>query len=263
KAEELYKQANDLYNAGKYTEAAEMYQKALDEVEASKKQVPVCKLSVKDKQPQAQQAQVQQEPEIPKVPVVKEYSICEQDVLYVYVWQNDDLSQEVIVRPDGRISFPLIGDCQARGLTVPQLTLEITEKLKEYIKFPQVTVSVRRLGGQRVFVLGQVKTPGIYYLAGDRSVIEALSYAGWVTNDSLSSTVIVIKDALTDHPKPFRVSVNKILEGKTKGQDMLLDAGDVVFVPKKQIADINYVVSTILDPIAKGAYTAQSLDYFF
>ena len=292
KAEELYKKATELYNLGKYSEAMQLYKQALDEVEGAKKQLPKCKLLLK-KQDESnaavvkQAAQKKDEPQLQKqqgqvllvdqkggsprnmqdqaiVPSKSsEYIICEQDVLFVYVWQNDDLSQEVLVRPDGRISFPLIGDVQAKNLTIPQLSLQITEKLKEYIKYPQVTVSIRKISGQRVFVLGQVRLPGIYFLGGDRSVMEALSYAGWVIQDSLSSSVVVIKGALTAHPRAFRISLNEILRGKAHQKVMILEAGDIVYVPKKPIADMNYLVSTILDPIAKGSYTAQSLMWFF
>lgn len=105
-------------------------------------------------------------------------------MLHISVWENPDLEQDVIVRPDGKISFPLIDEVQAEGLTISELDKVMTEKLKEYIRYPDVSISLKKMAGERIIVLGEVKSPGVYTLSGRKTVLEAVALAGGFTKDA-------------------------------------------------------------------------------
>jgi len=191
------------------------------------------------------------------------YIIGAEDILYISVWQNDDLNQEVLVRPDGRISFPLIDEVEAEGLTIPQVDNQITEKLKEYIKYPQVSISIRRLGGKKVIVLGEVRYPGVYQVTGTESVLEAIAMAQGLTYDSLASSTVVIKGTFTDNPRVIRASLNMAVRG-VMSQNILLESGDIVFVPKKPISDLNWLATElagIMSPITGQWTVIKPLTY--
>ena len=252
KAKEHYDLGNKYYQQGKYKEAQEQYQKALTFTkEAGPKVCPVVQqkaaVQVASK---ADKAATQSTPK-------GEYLIGPDDVLFISVWQNDDLSQEVTVRPDGKISFPLIGDIQASGLTVPQLDESITENIKEYIKYPEISVTIRRLGGRKIIVLGQVKYPGVYQVSGAKTLLEAIALAGGFTDDSLAGTTVVVKGVYSGNPKAIRVSANRALNGIMSANPSL-DSEDVVFVPKKPIADMNYLITQITSAVQGSQTTSQT-----
>lgn len=179
-----------------------------------------------------------------------EYTIGVEDILGIFVWQNPDLSQDVTVRPDGRISFPLVEDMEVEGLTIPQLDKMLTEKLRTYIRYPEVSISIRRLGGKRVIVLGEVQYAGVYQVTGTESVLEAIAMAQGFKDSSLASSVVVIKGMFTGNPRLIRASANMAIRG-IPSQNILLESGDVIFVPKKPISDINWLMNEISGPIAQ------------
>jgi polysaccharide export outer membrane protein len=185
-----------------------------------------------------------------------EYAIGEGDALRITVWQNDDLNQEVVVGPDGNISFPLIGEVQVLGLTITQVDKEITERLKNYIKLPEVSISVKKVVGSKVIVLGQVAYPGVYGVSGRKTILEAIALAGGFTNDAVVSSVILVRGGLED-PQGKRIDLNKSLRGVNPHGNVALESEDIIFVPKKFISDINYFLNTALGPMVQGAYTTQ------
>jgi polysaccharide export outer membrane protein len=188
------------------------------------------------------------------------YRIGEGDTLRISVWQNDDLTQDVIVRPDGAISFPLIGDVPALGLTFEQLKVSLTEHLGEFIKSPVISITLKRLGESKVIVLGQVGYPGVYAVSGKRTVLEAIALAGGFTNDAVVSSVVLIRGGL-EKPQGKRLSLNKALSGKGNSSNVFLQSEDIIFVPKKFISDINYLVNTILGPLVEGAFNVETSRY--
>ncbi len=190
------------------------------------------------------------------------YLIDEGDVLQLSVWQNPDLEQEVIVRPDGKISCALIGDVDASGLTIPELDGAITERLKEYIRSPEVSLSLKKFSGKKVIVLGEVKEPGIYSVTGAKTILEAIGLAGGLTQDSVASSVIVISGGLSN-PKPRRINLTKALHKGDMSNNPPLQAEDIIFVPKKFIADINYILMQVLEPLTKGALNVKELERIF
>ena len=192
-----------------------------------------------------------------KSPTTYEYTISEGDVLYIYIWQEETLSQEVIVRPDRKISFPLAGDIPAAGLTFPQLKQELTKRLKDYIKYPEVSISLKKLGGKKIIVLGEVKTPGVYSVTGKKTMLEALALAGGVTEDAVLSSTILIRGGL-QNPKGRRLNLARAINKADMSQNVVLQPEDIVYVPKKFIANVNYILTQILGPISQGVSIAHT-----
>jgi len=158
------------------------------------------------------------------------YVIGDQDVLDVSVWKEPEVSRVVPVRPDGKISLPLLNDVQAAGLTPTQLAAEITESLKKYVTSPQVTVIVTTINSQRVYILGEVTRPGAFPLLPGMSVLQALSSAGGFTQFAKVKNIFVrrVEDG-RESKYPF--NYKDVINGKRPEQDILLKAGDTIVVP--------------------------------
>ncbi len=251
---EHYQRGNFLYEQGNYQEAEKEFQKALELLNQTKQ---VVTKPTKEAQPKvAQPAEVKPESK----PKSGEYIIGEEDVLHISVWQNPDLDQDAIVRPDGRISFPLIGDIQATGLTIPELDQQISEKLKDYIKYPEVSISITKIGGKKVIVLGEVIDPGVYSVTGAKTIMEAIGLASGFTRDAVPSSTVLIRGGFSQ-PQAQRINLSKAIAGDVS-QNVTLQAEDIVFVPKKFIADINYFLKQILEPLQSGSKIDAEMLYW-
>ena len=158
------------------------------------------------------------------------YLIGPEDELIVTVWRAPDISRTVPVRPDGKISLPLLNDVQASGLTPMQLSSEITSRLSKFISAPQVTVIVTKVNTQRVFVIGEVGRPGAYPLVPGMSVLEAISSAGGLTPFAKQTKISILR---MENGKPNRLPVNykEVLSGRRPEQNVSLKPGDTVVVP--------------------------------
>lgn len=188
-----------------------------------------------------------------------EYIISDGDTLDISVWEWPTLKSEVIVRPDGKISFPLIGDVPASGLTLTQLDQVITERLSEFIRSPEVLVVFKNAGGKKIIVLGEVLTPGAYKVTGRKyTVMEAIALAGGYTDDAVLRSVIVIRGG-TKNPKPISLNLAKTLKKADLTQDITLESEDIVYVPKTVIANVNYFVSQFTAPINQSIYTKKQI----
>jgi polysaccharide biosynthesis/export protein len=185
------------------------------------------------------------------------YMIDEGDKLFIRVWENEDLTQEAIVRPDGKISFPLIDEVKAQGLTISELDKEMTDKLKEFIRFPDVSISLMEIGGSKIIVLGEVQEPGVYNVSGNKTILEAIAMAQGFTADSIASSVVLVEGGLAN-PRGRRLDLNRALHNPQSRENVVLKSNDIVFVPKKFIADVNYVIRQILQPFSSGAREAQT-----
>jgi polysaccharide biosynthesis/export protein len=158
------------------------------------------------------------------------YVIGAQDVLDVSVWKEPDVSRVVPVRPDGKISLPLLNDVQAAGLTPSQLAAQITDSLKKYVTTPQVTVIVTTINSQRVYILGEVTRPGAYPILPGMSVLQALSSAGGFTQYARVKSIFVRRFENGKEVKyPF--NYKDVINGKKPEQEILLKAGDTIVVP--------------------------------
>ena len=159
-----------------------------------------------------------------------EYQVQAGDMLTVTVWKEQDLTGDVLVRPDGGISFPLVGDLVAHGKTVNELRKEITDRLSRYIPSPVVTVAVKQIGGNHIYVVGKVQRPGEYPMVRPVDVMQALSLAGGTTPyAALNSIVILHRENGEEQAFHFRYS--DVAHGRELSQNILLHSGDTVVVP--------------------------------
>jgi polysaccharide export outer membrane protein len=158
------------------------------------------------------------------------YLIGAQDVLDVNVWKETELTKTVPVRPDGKISLPLLNDVQAAGLTPTQLSQSITEKLKKYIAEPQVTVIVTVMNSQRVYLIGQVARPGAYPLLPGMTMLQAISSAGGLAQFASSKKIFLTRTE-DGKSKKYPFNYKDVMEGRAPDQDLPLKAGDTIVVP--------------------------------
>lgn len=158
------------------------------------------------------------------------YIIGAQDVLDVNVWKEAELTRTVPVRPDGKISLPLLNDVQAAGLTPQQLASEITASLKKFVTNPQVTVIVSQINSQRVYILGETVRPGAYPLLPGMTVLQALSSAGGFTMFASMKKIYVLRQEGGKQEK-FPFNYKDVIDGKRAEQNIVLKAGDQIVVP--------------------------------
>ena len=158
------------------------------------------------------------------------YVIGPEDVLDINVWKEPDVSRVVPVRPDGRISLPLINDVVAAGTTPQQLAHNVTDKLRQFINGPQVTVIVTQINSQRVFVVGEVLRAGAFPLIPGMTVLQALSSAGGFTTFADVKKIHVMRLRDGKHIElPF--NYRDVLKGDNPDQNIKLEPGDTVVVP--------------------------------
>ena len=158
------------------------------------------------------------------------YAIKPGDGLEISVWKEPDLQGPVLVTPDGAFSFPLVGQVDARGKTVTELQQIITERLSKFISDPVVTVAIREIRGNKVYVIGQVNRPGEFIVNPRVDVMQALSMAGGTTAfASLDDIRILRRDGAKQASLEF--DYNAVARGKALEQNIELRAGDIVVVP--------------------------------
>ncbi len=159
-----------------------------------------------------------------------EYRIGPEDVLHISVWKDEDLDRQVLVRPDGGISFPLVGDIQVSGRTPLEVQDEIRNRLARYVPDAEVTVSVEKISGYTIFVLGEVNEPGQHTLGRYVDVVQALTLAGGTTPYAAESKIRVLRRQ-DGREVVYRVNFNDIKRGRNLNQNIILQSGDVVVVP--------------------------------
>jgi polysaccharide biosynthesis/export protein len=170
--------------------------------------------------------------DVAKMPATADpnYLIGSEDVLDVSVWKEPDFTRTVPVRPDGKISLPLLNDVQAAGLTPPQLAAEITTSLNKFVTNPQVTVIVTRINSQRFYLLGEVARPGAYPLTPGLTLLQALSHAGGFTPYANSKKIYLLREENGAQKKlPF--NYKEVIAGKRPEQNIVLKTGDTIVIP--------------------------------
>ncbi len=158
------------------------------------------------------------------------YHISPEDVLQISVWREDDMSREVVVRPDGGISFPLAGDLKAAGKTPQQLETNITERLVKYIPDAVVTVSVTQVQGLRIYVTGKVRSPGQFRVGRYIDVLQALTLAGGLTPFANQSDIHIMRRN-NNRIEVIPFNYGQVEKGKSLEQNIILQTDDVVVVP--------------------------------
>lgn len=156
-----------------------------------------------------------------------EYVLGPGDVIQVVVWRNEHLSKTLPVRPDGKISLPLVDDVQAAGMTPSQLKTTISKGLRQFIENPIVTVIVSEVNNFKVSVLGEVKKPGVYLLKGKTTVLEAISMAEGFTEFATTNNILLMKKTKGQR---LRFDYRAYVSGENMEQNVYLEPGDTIIV---------------------------------
>lgn len=168
-------------------------------------------------------------------PVSTEFLLGPEDVLEVTVWRNQDLSRTVVVRPDGKISLPLIGDVQASGLNSSQVAAKIAARLTEFKENPNVSVSLKEVNSYFIYVLGEVLKPGKYPLKSYATVLQGVSLAGGFTPFASKNRMQVIRTQTSAGGKENQIRIpvpyNELVSGKGEIENFILKSGDTIVVP--------------------------------
>lgn len=168
--------------------------------------------------------------QMPGGPVLGDYTLLPGDTLEITVWQEPDLQREVLIRPDGRFSFPLAGDVLAVGKTVPEVQQTLLHMLQRYIPEAVVTVTVISVDGNKIYVIGQVKNPGAFIVNPRVDVVQALAMAGGMTAFAAVNDVIILRRK-NGRESALRFRYGQIEKGRNLEQNFLLEPGDVIIVP--------------------------------
>ncbi len=178
---------------------------------------------------------VEQMTEVPnfrRVPNTEErsYVIGPDDLLQIVVWKNESLSKEVRVRPDGKVTLPLINDVQAGGMTPSILRDVISKRLEKFVEVSGVTVIVKEINSSKVSVLGQVRKPGIYPLRSDLTVLDAIAMAEGFNEFAAPDRMVIIRKNGKE-TRWIKVNYDDILQGRISADRLFLASGDTLVVP--------------------------------
>ena len=161
------------------------------------------------------------------------YVIGPDDVLSVVFWRDKDLTSDVVVRPDGKISLPLLNDIQAGGLTPAQLRDAVNTEARRFVEEPTVTVIVKQIKSRKLFITGQVEKPGLYALGGPTTVLQLIAMAGGLKEFADGRKILIMRTttAAAGRQVGFPFNYEQVLTGKKLDQNIELKPGDTVIVP--------------------------------
>jgi polysaccharide biosynthesis/export protein len=201
--------------------------------------------------------------DVEKIPpvTIKEFTVGPGDVIEITVWRHDDLNRKLQIDPNGKIHYPLLGEVEAAGNSVNVLRDSIEEGLRQYYVKPVVSVTVGSVQSQRIFVLGEVKNPGLFPLDKPTSVLEAIARSGGFTLDAKKENVFLVRGGL-DAPEPVKLDLQSTVEMGNVKENIALQQGDIIYVPATRIANVSRFfryLQSILIPVAlltRGAVAA-------
>ncbi|WP_312518514.1 polysaccharide biosynthesis/export family protein [Anaerospora sp.] len=183
-----------------------------------------------------------------------DYKLGPGDVLSVGVWGYEDLkNEELIIRPDGKLSFPLAGELNVQGMTAGELTTALAARLGNYVIDPNVTVNIAKFRTTRVYVLGEVTKPGMYELEKQHNLLDAIGMAGSYTKRAAKKEIFIIRRDNVD--KPQKVNLLKLLKNGDSSQNVALNEGDVVYLTSN--GKINFATDIL--PWFSAVYQADRL----
>ncbi len=158
------------------------------------------------------------------------YRLGAEDVMQISVWKDEHLTKEIVVRPDGMFSFPLVGDIQAEDRTVEEIRVDLVKRLNKYIPNPNVSVAVLKVLSYKVYIVGRVNKPGEYLVGHYTDVLQALSLAGGLTAFAAENDIKVIR-RVKGQQQVFPFRYGDVRKGQDLEKNILLQRGDVVMVP--------------------------------
>jgi protein involved in polysaccharide export with SLBB domain len=187
-------------------------------------------------------------------PIEEEYKINIGDKLSIKLFYNPELNQEVVVRPDGRITLQLVNEVKVLKMTPARLSEVLTEGYAKYLaQPPEISVIVNSFAGQKVFVGGEVGKPGVTELSGPTTVLGAITAAGSFKESADRNQVILVRKDDNDKPIYMNLNIEKAMKGIDPSQDVYLQAYDIVVVPRSGIADVDLWIDQ---------YIGHTLSYF-
>jgi len=167
----------------------------------------------------------------PTAPAVDpSYRLGAEDVILISVWKDEQLTREVVVRPDGMFSFPLVGDIQAEDRTIEEIRTDLVKRLTKYIPNPNVSAAVTKILSYKIYVVGRVNKPGEYLIGHYTDVVQALSLAGGLTPFAAENDIKVLR-RFKGHQQVFLFRYGDVRKGQDLEQNILLQRGDSVMVP--------------------------------
>lgn len=158
------------------------------------------------------------------------YTLSPSDEIEVFVWKEEDLSRKVTIRPDGGISYPLVGEVKAAGQSVAELQALMQERIRAYVPSAVVSVSLTKVSGYRIYVMGEVKNPGEYVLNHYVTVAQALTLADGLTPFAKQSDILIMRNE-GGESRAIKFNHKRFQQGKDLDRNIRLEAGDVVSVP--------------------------------
>jgi polysaccharide export outer membrane protein len=158
------------------------------------------------------------------------YVIGADDVLSIVLWREKDMSAEVVVRPDGKVSLPLLNDIQAAGLTPDQLRAQVEKAATKFIESPNATVIVKTINSRKVHIIGNVNKPGTYPMNGELTVLQAIAVAGGLQEWADAKNIVVMRKE-DGKDTSFKFNYKDVVRQKNLAQNIPLKPGDTVFVP--------------------------------
>ncbi len=158
------------------------------------------------------------------------YTLGPEDILSISVWKDEALTKEVVVRPDGKISFPLIGDIAVDGRTVEDVRKEIQARIDEYMPNTPVSLMVLKIFSPKIYIVGKVGKPGMYIMFERMTVMQALALAGGFTPFSATADILILRDE-DGKQKTLHFDYDDVAKGKRLEQNVLLNRGDTIVVP--------------------------------
>ncbi len=176
------------------------------------------------------------------------------DRISIRVWRHTELDMDLTIAPDGGFTFPLLGRVQAAGVGYPQLTKQMEEGLSAYYNDVAVAINIQDISNQKVFVLGQVRTPTVLQIHNDLSILEALTRTGGIDEDARTDNILLIRGGL-DEPQLYSIDVESIFGEGDISQLVYLQRGDIVVVPPKTIANVERFfrrIQAVLAPFVGG-----------
>lgn len=182
---------------------------------------------------------------------VGEYRMEPDDVVDISVWQIEKLNRTSVVRPDGRISYPLVGDVMAGGITVEELRKELTEKLARYIRNPQVTVNIKKFGGKRVAVINEDGGGKVLRFTQPIKVLEALAMSGGYNTDLNLKKIYVIREFKDkpDYAQVIVVNAQNLLRQGDIRENIYVNSGDTIFLARGMLATIEVFKKQVMEDL--------------
>jgi polysaccharide export outer membrane protein len=194
-------------------------------------QAPAAQPPAATKPPAVQRPPASQPPQLPAgASVPTGFTIGPDDVLAIVFWRDKDMSAEVTVRPDGKITLPLINEVQAAGLTPEQLRDSLQQAATKFVEDPTVSVVVKTINSRKVFITGSVSKPGAYLLSSDTTVMQLIAMSGGVLEFADSKNITIIRNE-NGKPTAYRFNYKDVLKHKNLKQNIELKPGDTVIVP--------------------------------